>query len=251
MDAATKLRGIDHLFKAFSKASPAQQEMLRALGEIQQPVTTAELADRLNLHPNTVREVLDNLVELGLVKVGSRPPAGRGRPAKLYELAAPIDASRFYHQLSRFLISTAKVTAASIDDPDAFMREVGREWGRTYLRSFGIPDHSEFTQLFDDADLRRYTEKVRMMMVLGGFQSTLIEDGTKVEITTCPYLVENDAAVQDLICTLHGAVMEEVVGTLSRGRLTTTLCPFATSAGCTLSVKLQAQTDEVETSQID
>ncbi|MBL0005571.1 MAG: helix-turn-helix domain-containing protein [Actinomycetales bacterium] len=64
-------------------ATPAQGEVLAALSA-DGPATAAELGARTGQHPNTVREHLDALVDLGLAARDRDAPAGRGRPAYRY-----------------------------------------------------------------------------------------------------------------------------------------------------------------------
>ena len=53
------------------------------------PLGTAEIAERLGLHPNTVRPHLDRLREVGLLDVSAEPRAGGvGRPQHRFSLRA-------------------------------------------------------------------------------------------------------------------------------------------------------------------
>jgi len=53
-----------------------------------EPLTQAALVRVTGLHPNTVREHLENLVRRGLVARSLAEPEGRGRPAWLYASTA-------------------------------------------------------------------------------------------------------------------------------------------------------------------
>jgi predicted ArsR family transcriptional regulator len=48
------------------------------------PTRINDIAERLGLHANTVREHLDALADHGLVECTNEPARGRGRPAKVY-----------------------------------------------------------------------------------------------------------------------------------------------------------------------
>ena len=52
------------------------------------PVSVAAIADELGLHPNSVRDHLDHLLDSGHLRRVRAEVQGRGRPAWLYELAA-------------------------------------------------------------------------------------------------------------------------------------------------------------------
>ena len=95
------------------------------------PLATADIAEALGLHPNTVRPHLERMREVGLLEVAHRGPLGR-RPA-----AAPLLAWRrrrpslgleppTFPMLARMLVRLAEATGASGDDA----AEVGREQGR-------------------------------------------------------------------------------------------------------------------------
>src|SRR5690606_18199482 len=51
------------------------------------PLTTAEIADTLGLHVNTVRPHLERMREVGLLDVTTEARRGVGRPHHLYGLA--------------------------------------------------------------------------------------------------------------------------------------------------------------------
>src|SRR5262249_6770676 len=75
-----RLRRVDRLslFKVLADRSryAIYQEVTRA----QEPLSTIEIADRLDLHPNTVRLHLEKLREIGLVTVSTDPHGSVGRP---------------------------------------------------------------------------------------------------------------------------------------------------------------------------
>src|SRR5918998_1573495 len=51
------------------------------------PLSTADIAETLGLHPNTVRPHLERMRDVGLLDVRSEPRVGVGRPQHLYALA--------------------------------------------------------------------------------------------------------------------------------------------------------------------
>ena len=51
------------------------------------PLATADIAESLDLHPNTVRPHLERMREVGLLAVESDPRGGPGRPQHRYSLA--------------------------------------------------------------------------------------------------------------------------------------------------------------------
>lgn len=64
--------------------STQRAHLLKALQDLDEPVTAAQLANQFKLHVNTVREHLDALVDRDLAVRGRAAASGRGRPAHTY-----------------------------------------------------------------------------------------------------------------------------------------------------------------------
>ena len=58
-----------------------------ALASAVAPLSVRELAERLDLHPNTVRPHLEQMRDVNLVEVSTRPRGTVGRPEHRYALA--------------------------------------------------------------------------------------------------------------------------------------------------------------------
>ncbi len=67
-------------------AQPTRARLFALLGELKRPVGTAELSERLALHPNGVRLHLERLEAAGLVQ-RARVRHGRGRPPDLWTIS--------------------------------------------------------------------------------------------------------------------------------------------------------------------
>ena len=116
-------------------------EILKALGDntryaiylelarATSPLATAEIAEHLDLHPNTVRPHLERMREVGLLDVVSDPRGTVGRPQHRYLLAPDAPALGFeppaFPVLARMLLRLA--AAARLPSADAV--EAGREHG--------------------------------------------------------------------------------------------------------------------------
>ncbi|OBH33584.1 transcriptional regulator [Mycobacterium sp. E342] len=100
------------------------------------PVRVADAATALDLHPNTVREHLDAVVELGLVERSTATALGRGRPATLYRVSAadPAVAVRDYAGLATALAGHLARTSAH---PERDAQAAGIEWGRELIDVHG------------------------------------------------------------------------------------------------------------------
>jgi predicted ArsR family transcriptional regulator len=120
---------------------PPQLDLLKALGDntryaiylelarSARPLTTSEIADTLDLHPNTVRPHLDRMRDVGLVvvQVGGRGEVGR--PQHRYSLAADAPSlglePPIMPMLARMVLSMARRIGASPTDAEAVGRAEG------------------------------------------------------------------------------------------------------------------------------
>jgi predicted ArsR family transcriptional regulator len=112
-------------------AGHTRSRLLAVLRQADGPVGVRELAETVGLHPNSVRQQLDQLVEAGLVVRSTAAPAGRGRPGLRY-VAAPGDGdpdANAYRELARVLADelSRQPEAATV------ATAAGERWGRTLL----------------------------------------------------------------------------------------------------------------------
>ena len=115
-----------------SRSRAALLETLRAQSE---PTTLAALVAISGLHANTVREHLDALVRQGLAHRHAPEPAGRGRPAWLYEATgSDAAAAPEYAGLAAALAAAIHRTSTS---PSRDAVAAGREWGHELARDRG------------------------------------------------------------------------------------------------------------------
>src|SRR5579862_7062641 len=95
------------------------------------PLSTGEIAEALDLHPNTVRPHLERMRDAGLLEVDTDPQGLVGRPQHRYSVArdAPslgLEPSAF-RLLAQLVCSVAARAGIAEDD----IAEVGRGHGRT------------------------------------------------------------------------------------------------------------------------
>ena len=185
---------------------PAQQAVLDALAA-DGPSGIADLAERLGLHPNTVRGHVDALLADGRVMRRKRPNGGRGRPTWVYTVA-PI--SLEYPALAEALIGAlvrARVPAEVIVDQ-------GHGWGAELARSLE-PTGVDADPL---ADLLR----------LQGFSPE--PHGRDLLLTRCPLLAVA-MEHENVVCALHQGVIDGV-RTATGSPESALLQPFSHRDGC-------------------
>jgi predicted ArsR family transcriptional regulator len=158
------------------------------------PLSTAEVADALSLHANTVRPHLERMRDVGLLVVDTGSRGGVGRPQHRYSLApdAPalgLEPSAF-PMLASMLLDVA--TSAGLEGSDVI--DAGRAQGRVAAASW--------LQL--DAVVALCGDQERL-----GFDPTSVDDDqvTVVAFAHCPFRPLADAN-PDLVCSLHQGLVE-------------------------------------------
>lgn len=185
-------------------------ELLKALGDntryaiylelarAPMPLATAQVADTLGLHPNTVRPHLERMREVGLLEVVTEAQGTVGRPQHRYSLAPDAPSLGFeppaFPVLARMLLQLA--AAAHLPAADAV--EAGREQGTASAELRGPAGTCAGALTAELATL--------------GFDPEAVTDpaGTTIAFTRCPFR-ELAEANPDLVCSLHRGLVEGFV----------------------------------------
>ena len=157
------------------------------------PRTTAEIAETLGLHPNTVRPHLERMRDVGLVTVEVGGRGEIGRPQHRYSLAEAAPSLGLEPPvlpiLARMVLSLAERLGADAGDAHAVGAEEG---GRRAARYRQAP--SSLEALVSDLDGLGFDP-----VVTGDPDD---DDAAVVAFANCPF---GDVAEQhpDLVCSLH------------------------------------------------
>lgn len=177
------------------------------------PLSTADIAEALDLHPNTIRPHLDRMREAGLLEVAAGSTGTVGRPQHRYSLAADAPSLGLepppWTVLARMLADVAAFMAPEPDDVAAMAWDQGRQAAD---RHPGQPCVAALTDAL--AEL--------------GFDPATTEEakgGASIAFTHCPYR-ELAEAYPDLVCNLHRGLVEGFVEHLGEMRV----AQFATLA---------------------
>lgn len=122
----TSVRSSLHDIRSQISLLPAQRRVLEVVEGAGQPISSAEVAKTLKLHPNTAREHLDALLNAGLVTTVPMRTGKRGRPTLLYSVTT-LDPNQI---LSTYLdvITATAISLAEGGDGVAQAIAVGKNW---------------------------------------------------------------------------------------------------------------------------
>jgi predicted ArsR family transcriptional regulator len=177
--------------------------MYRELATSTRALSATELADRLGLHPNTVRLHLERLREASLVDVEAIHRGRVGRPHHVYSLAPGAPGLGFdppsYTLLAGLLAALAERVGADGDSAAAIGDSWGTEAGRrARTRSCVKALVDELERLgFDPA-------------------SESDDDGASIAFLHCPFR-ELAEAYPELVCNVHRGICEGVVRAVGGG----------------------------------
>lgn len=177
-----------------TRSAGRRMDVLRAVKVASAPSSIAEIAERLGVHPNTVRFHLDSLIENGQVEYVQADRKTPGRPPLRFQATRRMDPTgpRRYQLL-------ATVLAANLADaPGAEARatEVGRAWGHRITSE-------------SDSEVPRKESIGRLINLLDnlGFAPERSSDGERIGLHHCPFLelAETDTRV---VCPVHLGLMQ-------------------------------------------
>jgi predicted ArsR family transcriptional regulator len=178
------------------------------LGKSPAPRSASELAERLALHPNTVRPHLDRMREAGLVEVEPIHRGTVGRPQLRYSLAPGAPGLGFDPPAHTLLAGLLAALCEQLGADGLDASNLGRRWGT-------------------DAGGRRQSGRGCLAALVAeldrlGFdpvESELGGDGesrrVRVDFLHCPFR-ELAEAYPELVCSLHRGIVEGVVGNGAR-----------------------------------
>lgn len=203
--------------------SASRTALLNTLRDQPEPLTLAALVTASSLHENTVREHLDGLRRVGLVRRGRAQPAGRGRPAWLYEAT---DTDPDVAEYAGLAAALAASIARTSPDPEQVAAAAGEEWGHQLARGRGaVPSSPEQAR---DGLVALLTDL--------GFDPEVERDApSQVRLTRCP-LLEAAHREPEVVCAVHLGLVRGVLAEHGADPAGSRLLPFAEPGACRLVV---------------
>ena len=189
------------------------------LARASSPRSTAEVAETLGLHANTVRPHLERMREVGLLAVHTDNRGSVGRPQNRYALAPDAPSLGLeppaFPVLARMLNEVAAAAGAAAD----LSAQAGAEQGRALASAAKSAMEASAAKSAMEADshvTRRpraaCVEAVTVMLAELGFDPAVVHDDNLATIafTHCPY-AELAAAHPEVVCHLHRGLIEGFV----------------------------------------
>jgi predicted ArsR family transcriptional regulator len=203
-----------------TSSQTARLDVLKALGDntryaiylelarSDRPMATAEVAEALGLHPNTVRPHLERMRDVGLLDVEVDARGEVGRPQHRYSLAVDAPSLGFeppmMPHLARMLIRLAEHTGATRDDAFEVGRDQGREEAHRYRHA-----PSCLEALVAEHDRQGFDPIV---------DGDLDGETALIAFANCPYraLAEQH---HELVCSLHHGIVEGFVDAMGDAKV--------------------------------
>ncbi|MGW7522013.1 helix-turn-helix transcriptional regulator [Streptomyces sp. NPDC054783] len=210
------------------RKSPRRQEVLDVLRAAPSPLGVAETAERMGVHPNTVRFHLETLVAEDLVERRAEPSPGPGRPRTVYTARPGMDRGgmRDYRLLARILLSRWASADPATAREEAL--QTGRAWGGHLVQP---PSPFE-----EPTAVRSVAALLALLGELGFAPRAEGADGAggtprRIRLRHCPFL-ELAEEHGSLVCPLHLGLMQGALARLNAPLTATGLEPFAEPDSC-------------------
>lgn len=219
----TSVRSSLHDIRSQISLLPAQRRVLEVVEGAGQPISSAEVAKTLKLHPNTAREHLDALLNAGLVTTLAMRTGKRGRPTLLYSVTT-LDPNQI---LSTYLdvITATAISLAEGSDGVAQAIAVGKNWagltcpqpaqtgfqGTSGAVAPSAVSSAEAASPAAEANMTQRLEnaiaQLRPIFTVMGFAPELAKN--KLVLHSCPFA--KGGWPHPLVCIIHEAYIAELL----------------------------------------
>ncbi len=191
-------------------ASQSREQLLQLLHGSDDALTVAELASQTGLHPNTVREHLNILIEAGLALSESQGGGGRGRPKRAYRATAlaAVPGSRSAQDADSLELLCRVLAAQAARDNFGsstwdHVENSARQW---------VHEHADEVPARRVQTSEQAIEVITELLDQRGFAPTAEPEEQRVVLHACPY-GGLAAEQQQVVC---GAHLGLVLGALER-----------------------------------
>ncbi|HEU0242783.1 MAG TPA: helix-turn-helix domain-containing protein [Candidatus Limnocylindrales bacterium] len=199
-------------------------------------LSVSDLAAELGLHPNSVRDQLDQLVDAGLAERAPATPRGRGRPPLQYRATPQHDEGAPYRDLARVLAEEL----ARVPDPATRAIAAGERWGRDAIRPEERPAATFGEAAAPTAGIAppatgsgreaagEGLDPIGRLLVLldaSGFAPEPLAEGGPIRLRRCPFL-PLATEQREVVCGVHLGLMRGALDALGAPLDAVRLEPF-------------------------
>ena len=183
------------------------------LARSRSPRSTAEVAETLGLHPNTVRPHLERMREVGLLEVAAEGRGTVGRPQHRYGLAPDAPSLGLEPPAYPLLAGMLARAAAAAGISPAEAAAAGGEQGRALARAAATPGAGN-----GRSPGRRCATALVAMLADLGFDPAAVDDDDllTVAFTHCPFQDQAEAH-PEVVCHLHRGLIQGFVEEIGAG----------------------------------
>ena len=179
------------------------------------PLTTADVAESLDLHPNTVRPHLERMRDVGLLTVAAQSRGAVGRPQHRYSLAPDAPSLGLEPPAMPLLAGMLAGVAAAAGAGAEEAAEVGRRQGAAAAATVDTSDD-------ETPEERTVTCVAALLGELDrlGFDPAAASDeaGTTVAFGHCPFAALAEVHTE-IVCHLHRGIVEGLVDGVGGARV--------------------------------
>ncbi|AOZ73043.1 hypothetical protein BK816_06875 [Boudabousia tangfeifanii] len=221
--------------RQLASLTPTQYQVLNVLSSELRPITISKLSELTDIHPNSLRDHLEVLVENGQVKRTAEKTGGRGRPTWLYEPSIPASFESL-DNLARFRSSAVrKVLVRRGIEIQELAEDFGREWAQELFAAHTLPTHAQFDPDSPRMQLELHLTKVRVFLSSLGFTARSTSKPREMVLLTCPVWDQGEEV--DLYqLNLHWGLIDEILKVVSHGRIRATLIANPQQHNCILQL---------------
>lgn len=224
-------RQVEDLASALGDAT--RRGIYLSIQQSPEAMTTSQIAELFEIHPNVARHHLHRLVDDGYLSVTERRRTGKqgpgaGRPAKHYAATAKEVKLHFpdrrYDLLAELLVRV--IDRIAPEDAAAAAEDVGREYGRELAAQIGLPQDSGFEAA---------AKAVARAMIGMGFETEANTGDHTLVTSFCPFGA-TALSHPEIVCKLDQGIVRGLLAATNQKPLAIVHPNIATDENCVTDV---------------
>lgn len=189
------------LFPEALHLSPKQRAVVDVLSGFPSGARVADVAQALNMHVNTARGHLDELVEKNAVFSTTTTAHGRGRPSLVYKLRVPDNRVVAKEYLTLISVIAEHLAGDNPEQAKLLAKRIGKDW------AYRMIEEGFSAETFEKAvaSLGKHCQEM-------GFDPIITHEKQQTEqvqlcLRSCPF-VNKDGKLVSFACEIHQGMLE-------------------------------------------